>query len=349
MADTQFQAWNHFVPRLYLKRFSCSPGLIWHYPLLVSHPSVPEWNRLAISKAAAQENLYTVAEESGESDEIERWFSKEFDNPAEEAIERAVTGATLTREHWRRLARFFGAQYARTPANYIKSQERWKSDLSASMEAALEDVRQELSRAKEQGLKVEWGVGNETNKMFPLRSTIAPSDEPGMAELCVRVSAGRKLWLWGLKHTLRPGGILEILGQHRWTILDAPDGCSWFTSDNPAVQMGLGNDATRNLGGGWGALGTVLMLPLSPRHLLYAEIGTRPPEKYTVVPVSKFEEIRRVIANNAARSIFASTRDNTVQQIRTRHVDASAFDSEKQQWRDWHEHHSDAERFIDLE
>jgi hypothetical protein len=134
MSEEQFQAWNHFVPRLYLKRFSFSPGLIYHYPLLASHASVPEWNRLAISRAAAHRHLYTLAEDLGETDEVERWFAKEFDDRADEAIELAVTGAQMKPAHWRDLARFFAAQNLRTPANYSKGKSAGrKSFLSSSI------------------------------------------------------------------------------------------------------------------------------------------------------------------------------------------------------------------------
>jgi hypothetical protein len=211
----------------------------------------------------------------------------------------------------------------------------------------MENIRLELEEAAKQGIRIERGETLIKTEAFPLRTTVSDSDQPGNAALKVQLSAGRKLWIWELQHSLRPDGPIQLLEGHRWSILNAPDGCSWFTSDNPAIQMGLGIDGKRNLGGGWNASGTVLMLPISPVHLLYTEIGARSPEKYSVVSESKFQEMTRIIAVAASRSIFASTCDPEVPKLRPRHVDAEAFRNEKQQWRDWHDHHSDAERFIE--
>jgi hypothetical protein len=345
MADDQFQAWNHYVPRLYLKRFACSPGLIWHYPLLVSHESVPLWSRLAISRAAAKHHLYTVAEEARESDEAERWLAKEFDEPAEEAIERAVTGSRMTKEHWRRLVRFFGAQHARTPANYLQSQKHWQKNLPTSMAESLDNLGQALEEVKRHGSIQRQDESEGLPTGFPLRAIVGPSDDPEMALLKVEVSAGRKLWLWGIKNILRNGGPLLALEQHQWTILNAPDGLSWFTSDHPAVQMGLGSDGSRNLGGGWGSERTVLMLPPSPRNILYTEIGVRSPEKYMVVSETRFRVMSQVMARNALRSIFAGSPMREISGLRPRHVDAAAFQREKLQWSDWHGYQSSSERF----
>lgn len=341
----QLQAWNHFVPRMYLKRFAFSPGLLYHYPLLVSHESVPKWNRLPISKAAARHHLYTVAEETGESDEVERWFSKEFEDPANEAIERVVAELPIGRQHWRDLARYFAAQNVRTPANYLKAQARWKTELPAQMDAVIADLRAELEVASQQGIRIERGEAVISTERFPMRAIVSDSTEPGKSAVQFQLSAGRKLWLWELESSLRDDGPIQHLEAHRWTVLTAPPEHQWFTSDNPAIQLGIGLDGRRNLRGGWNSPGTVLMLPLSPRHLLYTQIGALPPERYTPVAKPQFEDICNVVAANAFRSIFSIWRDPSVENLRPRQVDEVAFRSEDQQWRDWHDEQSRAEQF----
>jgi hypothetical protein len=279
-----------------------------------------------------------------ESDEIERWLAKDFDDPAAEAIERVVGGLGMTKTHWKNLARFFGAQYVRTPAHYLKTQQHWKVAGGKLFDETMEELHQELAGVHE-GPIVEADKPTIENKMFPINTSIEPSDQPGMSLLSVEVSVGRKFWLWSLRHALRANGPIELLERHRWTILDAPEGRSWLTSDNPAIQLGLARDGTRNLSGGWSSPRTVLMLPLSPQHMLYTEIGERSPEKYTVVDELKFSEMNRIIAGNAFRSIYSSYEDLGVPRLRPRHVSEEAFRNEKQQWTEWHSHHSDAERF----
>ena len=347
MAEEQFQAWNHFVPRFYLKRFVCSPGVVWHYPLLVSHSSVHEWKRISIANdsAVARSHLYTVTADTAESDDVERWLAKEFDHHADEAIERAVSGNSLTKIHWRHLARFFGAQSLRTPASYVRHQQLWKKH-APLFDEALQNLSQDLAQVGEQNSILEPKAVSESVKAFPLRATITPSDTAGVSDVRVEIPFGRKSWLWSLKESLRNDGPLTFLEGHRWTILNAPEGHSWITSDNPAIQMGLARDGKRNLGGGWNAQNTVLMLPLSPQHMLYTEIGVRSPQKYTTVSITQFMDLNSVIAKNATRSLFASTQNQIVQELRPRQVNLSAFEYEKQQWQEWHQNHSEAERFI---
>ena len=67
---------------------------------------MPLWRRTSTRGIAYHEHLYTKIAASGESDEVERWLGAEFEAPAEEAIEKAVSDKRLTPADWRLLARF---------------------------------------------------------------------------------------------------------------------------------------------------------------------------------------------------------------------------------------------------
>ena len=97
---TELHQKNHYVPKFYLKRWSEGGHKIWCYPLIVPHENVPIWNLRSIKGIAYHSNLYTVNFSDGESDEFERWIDKEFEAPAEKAIEKVVSGSRLLPEDW---------------------------------------------------------------------------------------------------------------------------------------------------------------------------------------------------------------------------------------------------------
>jgi hypothetical protein len=107
---------NHYVPCMYLKRFQSRPGWIFRYDLLVPNSKCPVWVEKPIDRVASAADLYTSLENGTEVDTHESWLNSEYETPSEEAIDRAVTGGRMTKEHWRRLIRFVAAQDVRTPA-----------------------------------------------------------------------------------------------------------------------------------------------------------------------------------------------------------------------------------------
>jgi hypothetical protein len=93
------------------------------YRTLVSHADVPDWTPRSIKGIAFHRDLYARPEHP-EVDEFERWIATEFEEPALEALERAVTDRPLIADDFRRLGGFFAAQDVRTPASFLESQER---------------------------------------------------------------------------------------------------------------------------------------------------------------------------------------------------------------------------------
>jgi Protein of unknown function (DUF4238) len=91
-----FQRDNHYVARLYLKRFAVSPGAVWTYRILVAHSRVPVWKEKAIKGVAYQRHLYTRMALGVESDEIQKWLNAEFETPAEDALRKATADMRLS-------------------------------------------------------------------------------------------------------------------------------------------------------------------------------------------------------------------------------------------------------------
>ena len=156
------------------------------------------------------------------------------------------------------------------------------------------------------------------------------------------VVAGRGLWLFSIKHLLTR--TLKVLHEHRWSILAPPDGLSWFTSDDPVMRLNYYANGSYDFKGGWGNPGTKILLPLSPRHLLYAKVGERPPRRGEKVSGPLGDMIRRFTAEHAHRMIFAASPDEEVPSLRPRTENQDMFRSEAEQWRKWHDEQTAAER-----
>jgi hypothetical protein len=99
---------------------------------------------------------------------------------------------------------------------------------------------------------------------------------------------------------------------------------------------------TYDFKGGWGSQGTDLILPLSPRHLLYTQVGAEAPDRFTFSN-EMTSTIQRFLAERAHRWVFARRPTETVARFRPRRIDAAAVAAEKAAWQRWHNDHRRAE------
>jgi len=104
------------------------------------------------------------------------------------------------------------------------------------------------------------------------------------------------------------------------------------------------NTTRYDFGGGWGSKGTEIFMPISPNHLLYTQVGVRPPLRGTQFSPAQAEIIRRCIAEHAHRLILASKPDANIVSLRPRTVNADLVKHENAQWAKWHEEQTEAER-----
>jgi hypothetical protein len=101
--------------------------------------------------------------------------------------------------------------------------------------------------------------------------------------------------------------------------------------------------------GGWlkaetASVGTDLMLPLGPQHLLFTQIGKPVPPRGTRMSREKAAVVRRLIAEHAHRYVFAVAPDPVVDKSRPRVVDPTMLQRETAEWQRWHAEQSAAER-----
>jgi hypothetical protein len=334
---------NHYVPRSYLKRWTLDGLKVSTYQLLVGHAQIPAWRERSTRGIAYHEHLYTKLAASGESDEIERWLDSEFEAPAEESIDKVVRGQRLTSLDWKRLVRFFAAQDVRTPARLIENLKRWSNTVPDLVQTTLTESVARLE-AMPRVDRTAFAGKKPPHDGFPTRVTVDRNTDGPNGQLTAEVVLGRGLWLWSMQHLL--ARTLSVLHHHRWTILVPPDGLTWFTSDDPVLKLNFNSDTNYTFGGGWGSVGTDLLLPLGPHHLLYTQVGKSVPRRGTRLDLETATVVRKLIAEHAHRFVFSSVRDPFVEQVRPRIVDVRALRQEADEWKRWHVEQSSAEQTL---
>jgi hypothetical protein len=302
---------------------------------------VPLWNEKSIRGIAYHAHLYTRLAVGGAIDEVEQWFDREYETPAAEVLRKVITESRLEPSDWRVLIRFLAAQDVRTPARLVEFLQRWYKSFPDFFQNTLQKSVEKLESMKARGEEFRTEPFPLAD-YFPLRVTteIQPGHEFGTIK--AETVVGRALWLFNIKHLLTKTA--DVLLQHRWTIMTPPKGVEWFTSDDPVIRLNFHDSSKYDFGGGWGSKGTEIFTPIGPNHLLYTQVGSRPPRRGTQYSSEQAKIIRRCIAEHAHRFIFASKSDANVAGLRPRTVNADLLKDEDAQWSKWHEEQTEAER-----
>jgi len=334
---------NHFVPQFYLKQWSDDGLRIWAYQILVSHEEVPEWSHRSISRVAYQRDLYTTHDNGEDIDDFEKWLEADFENPAQESIRKVLKDNPLSLRDWERLAMFLGAQDGRTPSNYLESTERWEKTLSKLLKSTLEESVRKLEQKENlDGINKSSEFENPLfEKVLDIQTVSGSESDSGQGYVRAEITAGRRLWLQSQR--LRLTKTVDVLKNHKWSIVHPARGFQWFTSDHPVVKLNHYSKGSYDLKGGWGNKGANIFMPISPRHLLFTEIGGDHPDRFTLSS-DQTREFQSFIAEGALRWIFAHEQLKIIKKLRPRYVNLEAFSQEADQWKNWDEHQTEAER-----
>jgi Protein of unknown function (DUF4238) len=316
-----FHRKNHYVPETYLKRWAIATDVkkVWEYRVLVQHENVPLWEPSSISKIATHEHLYTRIVAGVESDEMERWFDREFETSMESVLQKVTSDGQLTRDDWRVLVRFLAAQYVRTPARLLENFQHW----GKTIPEILDKEKDKFARRIKVNSKTAISILHNNNFKISVTSE----------GIKANVLIDRELALKKIEIELTRA---EVLHQHKWIILYPPKDMSWFTTDDPVVCLNDQSPQSYSFDWSWAITkANEICMPLSPRHLLYTKVGERPHYRSRVSSLEEAIMIRRCIAERAHRSIFASGQDTEVVELRPRTVNPDAVESEKAKWANW--------------
>ncbi|AWH45784.1 DUF4238 domain-containing protein [Stenotrophomonas sp. ZAC14A_NAIMI4_1] len=326
---------NHYVPQLYLRGWA-SENRIPTYSLLVEDPRVPLWTLRSLKSVAYRPNLYTRSVDGVQDDALERWLDREFEAPAVAAFKRAIADQRLAPDDWRKLVRFAFAQDVRTPARLRQFHKRQAASMPALLETSLSSALAKLSA----GTLPPLARHREPGRGLPLRLTVDAAEDDA-SNVGVEALVGRSMWQWTIDHLLTK--TIEKISMKGWTILKPASGFLWPTSDNPVVRLNYFGDYRYDFDGGWEVQNGDVIFPLSPDHLMFRCLGSRPRSRGSRVDVETTRKIQRIIIENADRFVFSKS-PFRCEDIRQRVVNGAAFRDEKAFWERWDAEQIDAER-----
>lgn len=264
---------------------------------------------------------------------------REFENPAAEAIRRVVQNDRMSLDHWRRLVRFAVALDVRTPARLKEFINRQNDSLQALMDQTMRRSVDQLEAAVRRN--EPFPSCSEDKDALSLFKISIEGSPCGGDYVKAEAVVGRRMWIWQMKQLLT--NTLGRLPAHKWTVLHPPAGMSWPTSDNPVVRLNFQDATNYDFGGGWGVKNGDIMLPLSPRHLLYTCVGNRVWRRGTVLGAPTAKLIRNIIIEHADRYIFAQE-PGDIHLRRPRLACPVTFKNEAAAWQNWHEEQIQTER-----
>lgn len=341
MTQKQFTSRNHYISESYLKQWVGSEGKIAFYRVLVPHEKMRTWDWAPPSSLCYQLHLYTRIENGRESDEFENYLSVNFEQPGLYAVGLALSDSRMSSDDWQKLTRFVAAQDARTPVKMTHFVRFFQDKGPAELDSVLEEFKKSRLAGQPVPLNTTPVAHSE---LLPIRVTVAPSENtPEIAQIQAHMLTGRSAALFGIKQLLS-GSALKALINHKWTVLRAPQGVKWLTSDNPLVKLICQPDGTYQNTEAWGIPGTIMFIPLNPTHLLYTVIGKRPPLRGGVIDRPYAEELQALIIRHAHRYVLGIGPDERVETLRPRTVNLELYRKEREHWQDFHREQTDAER-----
>jgi len=326
---------SHYVPAAMLRRWSDDDTHVFACRLLVSSSRVPLWSRRAIRGIAYRRDLYTVFKGGQELDELERWLGTEFEHPGLEAVDRLLDGARLTPQDWKRMARLVAAQDVRTPLSFLESMRRWDREIPELLNQTLEEAAVRLE-ARQEFEPPGPGTRRDDSEFAGLfRISIEPpkAAESDQTHIRAEVPVGRGLWVASIRHTLRT--LSEVLCDHRWSVAEPYGEEEWPLTDHPVLRLNYYTPGHYDFGGGWGNLGSEIIMPLSPTRLLYVKVGSKAPNRFAF---SEHETrlVQQLIVERAHRWVFGTRPLEWVGSMRPRIIDAERFKAEEAMWKNWH-------------
>lgn len=334
----QLHVKNHYVPECYLKRWANSTGRVWVYRTLVSHPNVPTWRHHSVPAIAYQRHLYTQILSGSASDSIESWLAQEFESPANEILEKAISESRLTSQDWHILIKFLAAQDIRTPAGLLEHVRYAQREHPKLLQGVLDDLKRKLDRGEMDDLQIQ---RNMPLNDFPLKITTSIEEGAETGILKAETYAGRATCIHSLKHLLRRTRM--VLNKHNWTIIKPAKGYYWPTSDNPVIKLNYYAPGKYDLRGGWGVKKGNIFFPIGPEHAMFVQIGDRPISKYTRVSEHLTIKLINFASENAHRQIFSHFKNYDIPKIRTRVVDSEKLTRENKEFSEWHKLNSEME------
>lgn len=322
---------HHYVPRSYLKNFSLDGYETHCYRTLVCNENVPLWRTRSIKAVACHQYLYTKRL-TGNDSSLETLFADDYESPAAPVLQKVLRSETLADDSIEVLVRLLAAQDLRSLATALEM-------ISSQRELTLQNGRSDIARARArlpkgvlQNLAGPPTIAGPEGDGYPLLVRSYDNHDSGERDFDFSFHPGKESYIHQVHRLL---GYVDVLLQHQWTVLTAPSSNFFFTTDRPVLKVRRMEDGSFARNAGWEGESLEIMMPLSPRHLLYCCSGGPGSPHYSQMSLSKALHLRKMMAANAHRYIFSAARQKCVARLRVRRVDREADREEEAFWRNW--------------
>lgn len=327
---------NHFIPQMYQQGWSDDGKNIWEYKTLVHDERYPAWQHRSIRRTGVRENLYVRSSDGIELDDFEHMFNERFESPAMDALKRAREGEPLLEGDQTVLSRFICAQHVRTPGFFLASREANAAYIPEAIAEVAEGIRDGNPAGRTADTEKDASsTGSRINELVPISMTLFDYDEQHTG-VKFEVTVGKGLWLETIRHHLDDQSLLmRALCSLEWSIVEAPEGVSWPTSDKPLVLgVFLPDGSTTCV---FGLLEAhILLFPISATKLLATCLQEKLPSHFTA-SAEGARLFREMIIKNAFLYVYSACADDEVQKIRPRVVnndEATRVENELSSWYD---------------
>jgi hypothetical protein len=175
---------------------------------------------------------------------------------------------------------------------------------------------------------------NEFSELIEVSIERPATPDSDQATVRAVLPGGRRLWIASMRHLLT--GAAETLCKHRWSIAEPAGDAEWLLTDHPVLRLNYYGPGRYDFGGGWGNPGSEIMMPVSPRHLLYVQVGSKALSRLTFSH-EQTRAVQQLLVERAHRWVFARRPAAWVAEVRPRVVDPETLKAEAKAWDDWHQ------------
>lgn len=312
---TQVAISNHYVPQFYLRSWIDERnGKLNVYHTIRANDGQSLWSESSPKKMACRDRFYTGTAHNQDDAAIENMLHDRYEDPAAPVIAHLRKDCRYkpTSEELDCLVNYFAAQLFRTPAAYEREREiaekTWPKVADKAVASVLKSVvtdgRVDHSKVERQQKVRERKYRQIALPSVPVRTRLVGGG------VLAETLAGKSMFNDTLVRSLPR--YAETCRQNTWRVICTPEGgMELITSDNPAFCLSQYRDGTYKLNGGLRQKNCVLALPVTPRVLLFSQVGATFQELdafQTGFGEAEVQFFNRLTAENAVQFIFVKNR-----------------------------------------
>ena len=311
---------NHFLSQMYMDAWKMGDGKVLVYNLLVPNENYPLWQSKSLRSVGSYDSMYVRFNGDKEIDDIEKWFSFEFETPSVKALKKARNSEKLTIDEYKNLINLVACHYVRTPKLIFKILEIGRLEGKQMLNETLNELEE---KHRKEGTK--YYNNEKSDNCIPINITSEGDN------VKFEVLIGKGFYLEMMKFLLPK--IRESLGKYTWKIFNVADEIILPLSDNPVVLLNYNGIFNYDFNAKLGGPNTNIIFPLSPNKVLIGQNGMiNIRENELGLGLSAF--CKKEIVENAYKIVISNNEDNHVPIIRPRCVSEELFIKELKMWND---------------